>query len=381
MLYTSIIMDTNILDKLNDMAKNKAKINFNPEQIVKGLLALISQREAKILTLRYGFESEKGMTLDAIGKLFNLTRERVRQLENQAVKNITKSNKYEEIVSPFSRLIIDLVSEHGGVVSEEFLITRLKELSANDKQTIAHIKFLLANFLFGLEKVEHSDFKPGWKSLDITFDLVMEIILTLEKILIDNQKIMPEEELIEHFKKTSYYQEKMNQVNELLQKSNSNLNYILNAYLHASKKFSATPFKQWGLSSWEHASPKRINGKIYLVMLHQQKPLHFTEIADIINGHWPEGRQVKTATVHNELIFDSRFVLVGRGVYGLKEWGYTEGNVKKVVAEVIKEKGALTEAEIIKIVSEKKMVKPATIKLALKDLNIFDKKDNKYSVK
>lgn len=382
MLYTSDYMEENILAKLTDLERNKAKISFNPLKMTEELLALIGEREARILRLRYGFNSQKTATLDAIGKSLNLTRERVRQIENQAIKNIIKNKKYEEIVAPFNRLIFDLVIESGGLISEMYLINKLKEIINDQQDFVEYIKFLLANFLTGLEKIEHNEFEQGWKSLDLTFDLVLEMILTLENILIEKNAVMPEDELIESFKKSNYYQEKIDKINELLQKSNNSLNYIINSYLHASKKFSITPFKQWGLSKWEHVNPKRINGKIYLVMLHHQKPLHFTDIADIINKNWSESRQVKTATVHNELIFDQRFVLVGRGVYGLKDWGYTSGNVREVIKNILQEKGPLTEEEIVKITTDKKMVKPATIKLALKDENNFEKNnEGRYIVK
>lgn len=374
-------MEGNILNKITDIERNKAKISFNPQEMANELLALIGEREAEILRLRYGFDGQKYLTLDAIGKKFNLTRERVRQIENQAIKNINKNKKYEEIVSPFNRLIMNLVVEYGGVISEVFLINKLKEIISETSESVVYIQFLLANFLTSLEKIAHSEFEHGWKSLDATFDLVLEIILTLENILAEKKSVIPEKELLEHFKSSTYYQQKLEQINELLQKSNNSLSYIINSYLHASKKFTVTPFNQWGLSNWEQTNPKRINGKIYLVMLHHQKPLHFTEIAEIINKNWVDHRSVKTATVHNELIFDQRFVLVGRGVYGLKEWGYTSGNVREVLKNILTEKGPLSEEEIIKIMSDKKMVKPATIKLALKDENSFEKKDGKYVIK
>ena len=374
-------MSNQILDKITDIAKNQAKNSFSPEELTNALLALINEREAKILRLRYGFNIEKTKTLAAIGKIFNLTRERVRQIENQAIKNIVKNNQYDLIIAPFKNLIVNLVAEHGGLMSENYLINRLKELTAGRAEAVPHIQFLLANFLSGLEKVSHQEFEPSWRLLDLTFELVLEIILNLEKILTEKKQVLSEEEFIEHFKKSDFYQEKLDKINELLQKSNSDLSRVINSYLHASKKFTATPLKQWGLSHWQEVNPKRINAKIYLVMLHHKKPLHFTELADIINRHWQDARQIKTATVHNELIFDDRFVLVGRGIYGLKEWGYLAGNVKDVVIEILKAK-SLTEEEIIAQVQAKKMVKPATIKLILKDKDSFEKNsDGKYQLK
>lgn len=374
-------MSNQILDKINNITENQAKNSFLPKELTNALLALTNEREGKILSLRYGFNNQPSKTLAAIGKIYNLTRERVRQIENQAIKNILKHNQYETIITPFKNLMVSLVAEHGGLMSENYLINRLKDLTAGQKETVPHIQFLLANFLSGLEKVSHQEFEPSWRSLDLTFDLVLEMILNLEKILSEKKQVLSEEEFIKHFKQSNFYQEKLEKINELLQKSNNNLSKIINSYLQASKKFTTTPLKQWGLAHWDEVNPKRINAKIYLVLLHHQKPLHFTELADIINRHWQDARQIKTATVHNELIFDDRFVLVGRGIYGLKDWGYLAGNVKDVVAEILKS-GALTEQEIIEKVQTKKMVKPATIKLILKDKNRFEKnQEGKYQLK
>jgi len=374
-------MENQISDKTININLNQPKEVFLPKDLTDKLLALIGEREAKILSLRYGFDNGKEKTLATIGKIFSLTRERVRQIENQAIKNIIKNPSYEIVIAPFRNLMVSLVTIHGGLMSESYLINRLKELSSGQKESAPYIQFLLANFLSGLERVSHEEFEPSWRSLDLTFDLVLEIILNLEKILLEKKHVLSEGELLTHFKRSNFYQEKLEKINELLQKSNSDLSKVINSYLHASKKFIVSPLKQWGLSHWEEMRPRRINSKIYLVMLHHKKPLHFTELAEIINRHWYDGRQVKAATVHNELIFDDRFVLVGRGIYGLKQWGYFSGNVKDAVLEVLK-LGPMSGDEIIEKVKSKKQVKPATIKLILKDKNIFEKnKEGKYFVK
>ncbi|HPI67175.1 MAG TPA: sigma factor-like helix-turn-helix DNA-binding protein [bacterium] len=376
-------MTDQILDNLINFSQNQAKNQFSAPEIVDSILALISDREASILRQRYGLNNQKTRTLEAIGQSLNLTRERVRQIENQAVKNILKNKRYEEIVAPFQRLIFSLVAEHGGLMSEDCLISKLKEMSIGQPDVVPFLKFLLANFVTGLERLEQGNFKPGWRSLDLTLEWVQNILNTFEKILNEKNQIMAHSELMDAFKQSEFYQSEQNHWQELLAANNRNLEQVINSYLLASPKFAQTPFNQWGLTSWGSASPRRINGKIYLLMLHKKQPMHFTEIADLINKHWSDERQVKTATVHNELIFDPRFVLIGRGLYGLKDWGYQEGNVADIVIEVLKNSTTpLSEAEIIKQVKDKKQVKEATIRLVLKNKDKFEKSaDNTYHLK
>jgi hypothetical protein len=89
-----------------------------------------------------------------------------------------------------------------------------------------------------------------------------------------------------------------------------------------------------------------------------------------------ENRKVHVATVHNELIKDTRFVLVGRGLYALAEWGYQPGVVKEIISKVLKEsKKPLTKEEIVEKVLGQRFVKENTVALNLQDKNRFVKDD------
>jgi len=57
---------------------------------LRQLLEMLDQRESRILKLRYGIGTGEPMTLKAIGKKFGLTRERVRQMEQQALQKLYK---------------------------------------------------------------------------------------------------------------------------------------------------------------------------------------------------------------------------------------------------------------------------------------------------
>ena len=94
-------------------------------------------------------------------------------------------------------------------------------------------------------------------------------------------------------------------------------------------------FGDWGHSEWRDVKPKTINDKIYLVLKNNGKPMHYQDIGKMINETGFDGKSVNTATVHNELILDDKYVLVGRGLYALKEWGYTKGTVADIIADIL----------------------------------------------
>ena len=87
-------------------------------------------------------------------------------------------------------------------------------------------------------------------------------------------------------------------------------------------------------------------------------------------------RKAHIATTHNELIKDKRFVLVGRGLYALAEWGYSAGVVKDVLRDILEKHGPLTREEIIDKVRKERYVKDNTIIVNLQDPNLFKRLSN-----
>jgi DNA-directed RNA polymerase delta subunit len=109
----------------------------------------------------------------------------------------------------------------------------------------------------------------------------------------------------------------------------------------------------------------------FLVMRRHGSPMHFSEVAKAINSHFDRPSHMQT--VHNELIKDDRFVLVGRGLYALKEWGYEGGIVRTVIQKILEKDGALTKEEIIKRVLKERYVKENTILVNLQNSKYFAK--------
>lgn len=129
---------------------------------------------------------------------------------------------------------------------------------------------------------------------------------------------------------------------------------------------------QWGLVKWPLVNPKNIRDKIYVILRDNGKPLHFSEIAGSIRGSSFKRKDVTTQAIHNELIKDKRFVLIGRGIYALSEWGYSKGTVADIITEVLKEaKEPLHRDEIVKRVLKHRQVKETTILLNLQGKKEF----------
>jgi len=144
-------------------------------------------------------------------------------------------------------------------------------------------------------------------------------------------------------------------------------------YLSVSKKFQVSPYGDFGLSEWAEINPATIRDWSYLVLKKKGEPMHFEQIADHISKIHTKKDKVFTPTVHNELIKDKRFVLVGRGVYGLTDFGFAAGSIKDLVKDVLKKKGPMSAEKIIELVSQQRMFKKNTVMLHLQDRNLFGK--------
>ena len=153
-------------------------------------------------------------------------------------------------------------------------------------------------------------------------------------------------------------------------------NEALASYLEISKKIQATKEGKLGLIDWPEIKPRGVKDKAYLVFKKHNKPLHFREITTLIDQLDLNGQDKKThpQTVHNELIKDQRFVLVGRGMYALSEWGYVPGTIKDIITRVLKEKPQLvSQEEIVKEVLSQRLVARNTVMINLNNKKYFKK--------
>ncbi|OGI26480.1 MAG: hypothetical protein A3J76_00840 [Candidatus Moranbacteria bacterium RBG_13_45_13] len=347
------------------------KIDLN--HIVGNLLDALSAKQKLVLSNRFGIGNGGPKTLEAIGKSLNITRERVRQIEGDAVKALIKAKRDENIEEIIS-LVGEITKENGGIMEGRKLAkeTFSRYFQKNDysqqETRILEIIFLLA----GLKKMKaNREIKDAWASSDFDKKYFKEVVDQLESIFDSGKKILDSEEVLKKMDNSDFSKTYPSVKPE----------HILNI-LSVSKKFEKNVFEDWGKAKWPLIRPRGVREKSTLVLMKKGKPLHFREISRLIEEFKLSQKKVHPQTVHNELIRDNRFVLVGRGTYALREWGYEEGTVKDVIINLIKSAGGfLSKDKLFEGVLKKRKVKKATIAVNLADKKTFEKKVDGYQLK
>ncbi len=330
-------------------------ITFKPKQVTKKLLSVLPERARDVLEKRYGLGSTpETFTLESIGQTYGITRERVRQIENYGIQSIQKSEAYKEFLNIFTELQTAL-HELGSVVSEEELLTEL----AKDASLRNHIYFLLVVGDPFKRIKEDTSFTHRWCVEKKISDTVEKALQNIFESL-NEDDLISEDEILARLK---------NELSELEERYRDEK--ILKRWLSISKQISRNPLGEWGHTASPNVRAKGIRDYAYLAVKRHGSPMHFKEVADSIKSLF--NKKAHVATTHNELIKDKRFVLVGRGLYALSEWGYTAGVVKDVLRDILATHGPLTREEIIDKVRKERYVKDNTIIVNLQDSGLFKK--------
>ena len=336
---------------MSEALHEKATIDL--KSTVNDVLAIIDQeREREIITRRFGLYDRKE-TLEQIGELLGITRERVRQLEKAILirlKIAAEDNKIPASTS-LEKIFIRHLAEMGRMARVSDLTDTLlgKKTDARDRAHVAFIAELSPNLTVVNENdnyhhavsiAEYGDEKKIRTQVD-------EIVKTIKK----HDEPLTIEQLHEQL---SY--EHPDHVRALASVS----------------KLLAHLKDNWGLVKWPTVNPKNIRDKIYVILAENEKPLHFSEIAEAIKDSDFKRKDVTTQAIHNELIKDKRFVLIGRGIYALDSWGFSKGTVADIITDVLKNASEpLHRAEIVKRVLKSRQVKETTILLNLQSKSQF----------
>ena len=352
------------------MLNEQEKANFINS--ISGVLKFLNPRTQDIISRRFGLKNGNIETLESIGKKYKITRERVRQIEEAALRELRKN--FESFNLGDSALKAKaILQSYGNVIREDFLFHEFSGSSQYNK-TNAALVFLMA-ISSGFENYpENEDYRNIWTAKDPFY--INKAKETVEKLTLAFKKrnsAVPEAELILFFNKALKGEPRASASQS--QDDISDKKIIL-SYLSLSKLIGKSIFGETGLVRWPEIRPKGIKDKAYLVLKRTNKPLHFRQIADTINSHKFDLKRANFQTVHNELIKDKRFVLVGRGLYALSEWGYEAGTVKDVLVSILKKHGPMNREKVIARAAEVRFVKPNTIVLNLQDKKHF-KKDEK----
>ncbi len=333
-------------------------MEINYPVIVKSVLADLPSRRKEIVERRFGLKNgNEGETLQAIGDDLNITRERVRQIVNDTLSYLLEK-KGDSLKAPIDSLN-DYFQKNGGVKKEENIFKDIASVVFNGP--VYFFLSIAPDFARHNETEEYHDFwatrNGSVKKAEKTVQAVIER-LEQEKKPIDFGDL----------RKANPY--------HLSQQP-------LISYIEISKIIAQSLEGLFGLVSWPEINPRGIKDRAYIVLKNAQEPLHFMEITKKINELPINKGPVIPESVHNELIRSQFFVLVGRGMYALKEWGYEPGTVKEIVIKILKEaKKPITRRELIEKTLGQRKVKENTIILSLQDKTQFIKTpDGKISLK
>jgi len=316
------------------------------EQLATDVLATIErEREREIVARRFGLFDRKE-TLEQIGEMLGITRERVRQLEKAVVTRLRSTAEQGGLphIADFQARLLELLQASGGVARVSKLTASLSDKPTREEQ--ARVAFLsqLSPELSVVQEDDNFYYSVGIKSVYDEKALKARV-----NSLIDTIKQIGEPQTIEHIAKAANLADPKQA-----------------AALASTSKHLATLNGRWGLIKWPMVNPKNIRDKIYVILKENGKHMHFNEIAAAIKDSDFKRKDVTTQAIHNELIKDKRFVLIGRGIYALKEWGYEKGTVADIISEVLREANEpLHRDEIVKRVLKSRFVKETTILLNL----------------
>lgn len=334
-----------------------------PVEATKLILSHLPSRRMKdVIEKRFGLKGGRSKTLDGIGREYKITRERVRQIEADALKHLRKEENLAEI-KPLLVCFGDHLKKYGEVMAEQHLFDTLA--LPKHHPHLALLLGLEGNF----QKLpETDDFHPRWTANLVSaekMDKVFKgVVGELDKLGSCVSKTKLDDLLTKYIK-------------DFLGTGTGVVADLVATYLTASKVIGQNPYGEYGLIHWPTISPRGIRDKAYLALAKNGKAMHFLEIAKAINKVGWSKKKAHPQTVHNELIKDNRFVLVGRGLYALHEWGYEPGVVRDVMVSVLKNAGRpMAKEEIINVVTEKRFVKPPTVLLNLQNKSLFRKNDN-----
>ncbi|MEA3296078.1 MAG: sigma factor-like helix-turn-helix DNA-binding protein [Patescibacteria group bacterium] len=332
-------------------------MNFNYQKICEELIEGLSERTKDILARRFGFNDYKKETLESIGESYNITRERVRQIEENAIKKIEKKVKTIS-QKPFEYFKQEL-EFFGGLKKQDLFLEKIGQ-----KKDRPYILFLLIIEKSLKRYLETEKFYSVWAVNANFFNKAKKIIALLEKELEKRN----EPTILEDF--------------SVFKKFGLD-SVIARSYIEITKNILKTEEDLYGFAFWPEINPKGIKDRAFIALKREDKPMHFTDIADFIRQQIQNKKPSLVKTVHNELIKNPRFVLVGRGLYALQEWGYQSGYVKDVIFSVLqKSDKPLSKEQIIQQVSKQRFVKNSTILLNLNDENRFLKNNNeKYTIR
>ncbi|EKD49132.1 MAG: sigma-70 region 4 protein [uncultured bacterium] len=361
--------DKSILDEVMSLQDEQTMHEFDPAGTVVSFLKSIDSRGADVIIKRHNLDGKSAKTLEEIGREYGVTRERIRQIESAALAALVeKQNELDGI----AKVVTSFLNARGKIMEENMLLDSLLE-SRESKSTDRNATIFIMKLHDGFELFDKEEgMKRAWAVKEADISMTKKIIQAFTEILEEKKKPLRYEEILEHIKDHDVYKEHKDDLHD----------DAIISYISLSRFIDKNPFDEWGLRDWSLIVPRGVKDKAYVVMKKHGKPMHFVEIAGLIDKTKFDDKKAHPQTVHNELIKDPRFVLVGRGIYALASWGYEPGTVADVLRKILTKAGKpMTKEELVNEVLRKRVVKKNTIVLGLQNKNYFVKeRDGKYWV-
>ncbi len=321
-------------------------INNDFQEIIREVMSILSQKEQEVISKRNAITTPVRMTLQAIGEDMFITRERVRQIEKKAISKIERNQKNLKIKEVVA-LVEQSLKKFQNLAKEKLFIKYLEQEGTKQEALGVYYIALQISQQTGLLRKTQTLAKTWYNKTLLNETEIKGVVKEAVLLLKSKESAIEEQTLIDSIAK------KLSISAELV----PNILNITNEVKNLEGVY--------GLANWRNVNPKSIKDKAVIILKRAHRPLHFRTINKLIHDSQFDHKQVTVEAVHNELIRYEDFVLVGRGLYALSEWGYTKGTVKDVIYQILKEHGPLKKKEIVEHVLKKRQVKIGTISLNL----------------
>ena len=339
-----------------------------PKELALEVISILNKRNQNIIKKRFGLIDGTNRTLESIGRDYGVTRERIRQIVEASLENLKKSSQIS-LLRDFWRTAAKVLQKTNGVETEKGFLEKLVSILGVSPGQIAAIKFLLCLSPEIKLEPETKQHKSFWRRKSLSPAHIANIVSKIEEYFQKQKRVFRPEEMMKWAKQNISPKITLAE---------------LEVYLLLSPKIGRNIFGEYGLLQWPEITPRGAKDRAYMMLKHYRKPLHFSKIAERINElrdtkavvptHHSWLKKIQVQTVHNELIKDPRFVLIGRGIYALRDWGYQPGTVADVIKDVLKHAGRpLTAKAIIRQVKKKRLARDTTIILNLNNKKLFKK--------
>lgn len=345
------ISDVQLLDILRSES-------LSLKSILEDMFLVLTDKERDVITRRFSLNNKPRQTLDKIGKHFNVTRERIRQIETIALNKLRRNvgNTKLHYVNKLSK---DILHQNGGVMLDNELVSAVLNIINTTSQIDSSIVRLSLRIDSGIILNERtSTFELFWRDATIPLSDIKNVIEAAITSLKKQKKVVTDEQMIHAVRASNVFKEKQP------------TDKLILASLSVDRRLKRID-EGWGLMKWRFVNPRSIRDKAMIILKKEAKPLHFVEIANKISEVGFDKKVVTVQAVHNELIRYDQFVLVGRGLYALSEWGFEPGTVADVIEKLLEKNGAMPKKQIIEEVLKQREVKIGTISLNLQKNSKF----------